>query len=98
MFNQSNQREAGKSILMGSMKGLANTGAAAVTFLATPFLYGSSVEWVQRFTTRSYGTGFSDLVDVGWFLIVACLVFFSARASLGTLLIMGGLAIATRLL
>ena len=33
----------------------------------------------------------------GWFFITAATVFFVARASIGTALIMGGLAIAMRL-
>lgn len=98
MLRPDTHREAGQSIFMSSMKGLANTGAAIAAFLLTPWAYSESVGPVQAFTARAYGYGFEDLVAFGWFVLLALLTFFIARASLATLLVMGGLAIATRLL
>lgn len=98
MLGMDKHKEAGQSIFMSSMKGLANTGAVVVAFLATPMIYGASVDWVQRFTARQYGTGLDDLIALAWFAMVAFLTFYIARASLGTLLVMGGLALATRFL
>lgn len=92
------QSEAGKSIFMSSVQGLANTGAVAASFFLTPLFYSETVEWIKVFAIRHYGAGWDDLVGFAWFILVAFLTFFIARASLGTLLIAGGLALATRFL
>ena len=98
MLENDKHRRAGQSIFMGSMQGLANTVAVAVAFLATGPVHAYTVIWIMDYTARQYGTGWEDIVSFAWFVIVALTVFFVARASLSTLLVMGGLAIATRLL
>lgn len=98
MFDKNAQRGAAQSIFMSSIKGFANTAAVAVTFFTVPPLYGRTVEWVSEFTARHYGYEFTDLAGFAWFVIVACLVFFTARASISTLLVMGGIAVAVRFL
>ncbi len=98
MFNSDKHREAGQSIFMSSMKGLANTGAVAATFFTTPIVYSASVDWIVNFAIKHYGAAWADLVNFAWFVLVACLAFFIARASLSTLLVMGGLAVATKFL
>lgn len=98
MIGNGKQKEAGRSIFMSSMMGLANTGAVAAAFFITPAIYGSSIDWVQRFTAQSYGTGWEDVVAFIWFALVALLSFFIAWASLATLLVAGGFAVATRFL
>ena len=98
LFNQQKYQQAGQSIFMSSITGLANLIAAVVTFLGTPPLYSNTVDWVQRFTALHYGYGWQDITAVAWFLICAGIVFFVSRASISTALIMGGLAIATRFL
>ena len=97
MFGSDKQREAGRSIFMDSTKGLANTAAAVVAFFATGPLYAKSVNWVTAYTASQYGTGLESLVAFFWFIAVACMAFFVARASVATLIVMGGLALATRL-
>lgn len=92
------QSEAGRSIFMSSIQGLANTGAVAASFFLTPLLYSTTVDWIRNFSIRHYGAGWDDLVGFAWFILVAILTFYIARASLGTLLIAGGLALATRFL
>lgn len=92
------QSEAGRSIFMSSVHGLANTGAVAASFFLTPLFYSETVDWIRSFSIQHYGTGWDDLVGFAWFILVAFLTFFIARASLGTLLIAGGLALATRFL
>ena len=89
--------EAGQSIFMSSVTGLANTLAVIVTFLCAPLLYGRTVGWIQGFVTNNYGYGWSDITAVLWALVTACLVFFISRASISTALVFGGLALATRL-
>lgn len=98
MLGNKNQSEAARSIFMSSIKGLANTGAVAASFFLTPIFYAQSVDWIRDFTARYYGHDFVGLVDLVWFALVALLTFFIARASVATLLVMGGLAIATRFL
>jgi hypothetical protein len=92
------QRAAARSIFMSSVEGLANTLAVVVTFFAVPPLYGRTVDWVAAFTARHYGAEFADLASLAWFVLAALLVFFTARASISTLLVMGGIALALRFL
>lgn len=98
MFKSKHQDEAARSIFMSSIKGLANTGAVAASFFMTPLLYAQSVDWIRAFTAKHYGHDLVGLTDLAWFALVALLTFFIARASMATLLVMGGLAIATRFL
>jgi hypothetical protein len=97
MLGNKKYGEAGKSIFMSSVTGLANTLALVATFIGAPALYGRSVGWVQSFTAQHYGYGWEDLTAFFWFIICAALVFFISRASVSTALVMGGLAIATRM-
>lgn len=90
--------QASRSIFMSSVIGLSNIVAVLVAFFATPVAYTASLGWVQRFTTRHYGYGFEDITAFVWWIIVALLIFFGARASISTALVMGGLAIAARFL
>ncbi|MGH1351636.1 MAG: hypothetical protein ACRBBN_12650 [Methyloligellaceae bacterium] len=98
MFDPQKQRETTRSIFMSSVHGLANVGAVAVTFFSVPALYSRTVDWVSSFAANHYGAELSDLASFAWFIILALLIFFIARASLSTLLVMGGLAIAVRFL
>jgi uncharacterized membrane protein len=95
---QHHQSQAGRSIFMSSVIGLSNVIAVVVAFFATPVAYERTVGWVQRFTASHYGYGFEDITAFVWWLIVALLIFFSARASISTALVMGGLAVAARFL
>ena len=98
MFSMDKQREASRSIFMSSMKGLANTGAVAATFFVAPVAYSASVDWIEDFAIQHYGQAWAGITEFAWFILVAVLVFFVARASLSTLLVMGGLAVATKFL
>ena len=91
-------QEAGRSIFMSSMTGLANTLAIIVTFVGAPPLYSKSIGWVHSFTIEHYGYGFEDVTAILWGCICAALVFFITRASISTALVMGGIALATRFL
>ncbi|MEM6463203.1 MAG: hypothetical protein AAF724_14930 [Pseudomonadota bacterium] len=95
-FNPSKYQQAGRSVFMSSVTGLANTVAGVVTFVGAPPLYSKTIDWVQRFTATHYGHGWADLTSLAWFVVCLCLVFFISRASISTALVMGGLAIATR--
>lgn len=92
------QSEAGRSVFMSSVTGLANVSAAVATFFATPLAYNFTEDWISGFVARHYGYGFTDIALVGWFIATALTVFFVARASIGLAITMGGLAIAARLM
>ncbi|MGC8202506.1 hypothetical protein ACP2AV_07355 [Aliiroseovarius sp. PTFE2010] len=91
-------QDAGRSIFMSSIRGLANTLAIVVTFFGAPPLYSKSVGWIQAFAVSHYGYGVEDATAIVWGLVCAALVFFISRASISTALVMGGLAVATRFL
>ena len=91
-------QEAGRSIFMSSIQGLANTLAFVVTFLGAPPLYSKSIGWIQTFAVGHYGYGVEDITALVWGVICAALVFFISRASISTALVMGGIALATRFL
>lgn len=98
MLKNKDQKAAARNVFMSSIQGLANVLAVIVTFLATPLIYGQSIDWIQRFTASNYGLGFEGLVAFVWFTVTAAFVFFIARASASTALVMGGIALATRLI
>ena len=98
MLGMDKHRAAGRNIFMDSTKGLATVLALAVTLLAVPKLYTETVGWVRDFVSGAYGTGWEDIASFLWGLLSAATVFYIARMSIGTALVMGGLAVATRLL
>lgn len=97
MIGNKNHRQAGQSIFMSSIIGLANTLAVVAAILGTPPLYGHTIGLLQGYITKTYGAGLEDLTSICWFFACACLVFFTSRASISTALVMGGLAIAARM-
>lgn len=96
MAGTGNYAAAGKNIFMSSITLLANTAAVTCTFFLTPFIYNRSIGFVQNTTYQVYGGGWADFIGIAWFGICGCLVFAISRASIGTALIFGGLAIITR--
>ncbi len=98
-FNKNpDQRQATQTVFMQSIIGLANLVAIIAAFLGTPELYGRTIGWIQSYTSSNYGAGLEDIVSFTWFVICACLIFFLARTTVSTALIMGGLAVVTRLM
>ena len=83
---------------MSSLMGLANILAVIAAFIGSPWLYGKSITWVQTYIAHNYGYGFDDIVALVWAIICAGLIFFTARASISTALVMGGMAIVARLI
>lgn len=98
MLGNDKHAQAGRGIFMDSAVGLANVLAVVVSFLGTPVVFGKTVSWVQELTAAQYGHGYHDLIAFGWFCICALLLFYFARMSIGTAIIFGALAIATRFL
>ena len=87
-----------QSLFMSSVQGVANVIAVAVTYFLTPLCFNRTVGFVQKFTTSQYGSGLEDLVYWAWFVMVTLFLFYVSRATVGTMLVMGGLAIAARFL
>jgi len=98
MKSPNSYKQAGQSVFMSSIMGLANTLAVAVTFFGVPPLYNKTVPYVQSFTANYYGYGLEDIVALCWFGICACTVFFLSRGSISVALMMGGTAFAIRFL
>jgi len=95
-FNSNDQREKRQSVFMSSVEWLASLFAVLVTFLLTPEVYARTVGWITHYTATRYGAGFEDITGFVWFVMTAALVFFTARATLTTAIVAGGLALATR--
>ena len=92
------QKQKAQSVYMSSIEWLANTAAVVVTFFALPIAHYHSLPWVTHFTAQYYGREFIEPVVMVWYVILAFLIYFAARASVSTLLIIGGITIAMRLL
>lgn len=90
--------QAGQNLFMSSVTGLANVLAVMASFFGAPTLYGYSAPFVQQMTYQSYGPDIATLAMLVWWIISYLLVFYIARATVGTALIFGGLAIVTRLM
>lgn len=89
---------AAQPVFMSSIALLANVVAFIVTIFGTPLLYNQTIKFVQIFVFEQYGAGFQDIVILVWGGVCGLIVFAFARASIATALVMGGAAIATRLL
>lgn len=70
--------------------------AVGAALFGTGPIHSASVDWVTDYATRQYGSGLEDPTSVVWFVLVAATTFFVARASIATLILMGGLAVAAR--
>lgn len=91
------QREAGQSIFLSSLTGLANVLAVIATFFGTGPLYSKTVDFIYRFAVTHYGYGIADFTTLIWGVLCAALIFFIARATISTALVMAGLSLAMRL-
>jgi len=91
-------KQAGGDTFMKSMAGLANVLAFIAAFLGTGPLFSSTVGWVTDFTLEHYGQSIVSLVSPVWGIACAALIFFIARASIGTALMFGAGALLMRFL
>ncbi len=91
-----NHAKAGQNLFMSSVTGLANVLAFVAAFLGGPTLYYYSAPFVLELTYQTYGSGIIELAKLVWYGLCYLLIFFVARATIGTALIFGGLAIVTR--
>ena len=98
MWDKNKHKEAARSIFMSSMFWFANVAAAVATFFSVQPAYRFTIGWVQDFARHQYGPDWIEPVSWFWWLAVALILFFTARASIATLIVMGALAIAVRLI
>lgn len=96
MGSNKNLGSRGESMFTSSMNGLANIIAILASFLGTPWLFDTTIGWLHEYTARAYGYGFETSVSIAWFTSCTMLIFFTARATVSTALVMGGAALVTR--
>ena len=97
MSNLQQHQQKSQSIFVSSLEWFANFAAVVITFFATPLIYEMSAPFVRDFARTHYAHEFVWIADGCWFVIVAGLVFFGARASTATLILSGGIVLAARL-
>ncbi|MDG1286340.1 MAG: hypothetical protein P8P30_02110 [Rickettsiales bacterium] len=98
MIGMDKHKQAGQSIFMSSIQGLANVLAIVATFMGTGPLYTATQGWVFEFAISHYGHASADFITLVWGVICGAFIFFIARASIGTALMFGAIAVMTRLL
>lgn len=96
--NNHGQPSQQTSFFMRSMEGFANVVALIITFLLTPPLWSSTVGWISAYAENQYGAGTGGLASLIWGVLMAMLIYYSSKATIGTALVMGGLGIVMRLL
>ncbi len=82
-----------KSLYEKSVRLIAEIGAVVVSFFATGPLYSLSVNWVVGFAQKQYGHGWETLTEIFWFLVVSLSIYAFARATVATLITVGGFAL-----
>ncbi len=98
MMGSEKHRAAGQNIFMSSLMGLANVLAVVAAFFLTPKAHAWTVDWVTGYVAAEYGEGWRSLSSFAWFIVVGLTIFFGSRATIGTALVFGGLAIVTRMM
>ena len=91
-----NHAQAGQNLFMSSVTGLANVLAFVAAFLGGPTMYHYSAPIIIDLIYQTYGGEIIGLAKLVWYGLCYLLIFYTARATLGTALIFGGAAIVTR--
>ena len=95
-MKNSNHAQAGQHLFMSSVVGLANVLALVAAFLGGPTLFQYTAPTILDLTYQTYGGEIIGLAKLAWYGLCYLLIFFVARATIGTALIFGGLALVTR--
>lgn len=85
-----------QSLYEKSVRLLAEFSAIIVCFFATGPLYSITVGFIVSFTERQYGHGFVAVVQIFWFVVVGGTTYALARATVATLIMVGGTALLIR--
>lgn len=91
-----NHAQAGQNLFMSSVFGLANVLAFIVAFLGGPTLFHYSGPLVLEIAYQAYGSEILGVAYMIWYGVCYLLLFYLARATIGTALTLGGLALVTR--
>jgi hypothetical protein len=81
---------------MSSIAGLANILAMIAAFFGGPLFWQHTITFVRDLTYQTYGADLLGIVSLAWYGLSYMLVFFVARMSVGTALVMGGAAFVAR--
>ena len=87
-----------QNFFLQSIRELANILAFAVTYLTAVPLFNLTHPFAYAVISRQLGGEYHTFSSLVWFVIVALTTFHVSRATLGTLLFMGGLGFALRFL
>ncbi len=90
-------KTAAKGVYEKSVQSIANLSAVVAAFFATGPLYAVSIDWVLSFTANQYGDGFEWAVQAFWFLVTALSTYALARATIATVITIGGFALASKI-
>jgi len=93
----SSTKNAAKGVYEKSVQSIASLSAVVAAFFATGPLYALSIGWVLEFTANQYGDGHEWLVQAFWFLVTALSTYALARATIATVITIGGFALASRI-
>lgn len=95
-------REHSNNYFSNALMSLAGALAIMAAFLATPPIYGYTVNFVcHHMATHlgpEYGPSLEPVVKVCWGVIVAVCAYNVAKATLGAALVIGGLGLLMRLM
>lgn len=90
--------QAGQNLFMSSITAFANLFAFVAAFLGGPTLYQYTGPIILEFTYQTYGGEIIGIAKLVWFGVCYLVIFFGARATIGTAMIFGGVAIVSRLM
>lgn len=63
-----------------AVSGLASVSGVIAAFLLSPVLYSVSGTWMVSFAEYHYGDVMADWTRIGWLLVLAALIYFTASA------------------
>lgn len=93
----SSTKNAAKGVYEKSVQSIANLSAIVAAFFATGPLYAVSIGWVLNFTSTQYGDGFEWVIQAFWFVVTALSTYALARATIATVITIGGFALASKI-
>jgi uncharacterized membrane protein len=90
-------KDEAKGLFQKSVKLISELAAIVVSFFLTGPLFTFSVPFVSAFARDQYGEGIDGLVEIFWFVIIGLGTYAIARATVATLIMVGGTALMVRL-
>lgn len=94
----SNHAKAGQNLFMSSVTSLATVLAFIAAFLGGPTLYHHTGPIILELTYQTYGGEIIGLAKLVWHGTCYLVIYFVARATIGTAVIFGGATLIARFL